>query len=156
MRSLCSTRAPTVSVVVGPPGGVASLPGLTAVEVPICCAMTCFTITGAAVSAVASANAMDLYFPSHCSPQNRINGPALIDRSRYENAATLEAAFRYCSSEPIANWRQIGTAPFGGVRGGERRNERIRRTVSPGRHAGGRNDRPRPHSAPGGEPGQPD
>ena len=64
MRSLCSTRAPTVSVVVGPPGGVASLLGLTAVAVPICCAMTCFIITGAAVSAVASANAMDLYFPA--------------------------------------------------------------------------------------------
>ena len=47
-------------------------------------------------------------------------------------------------------------APFGDVSGGERRNEWVRRAVSPGRHAGGRNDRPRPHSAPGGEPGQPD
>ena len=62
MRSLCSTRAPTVSVVIEPPGGVASLLGLTAVVVPICCAVTCFTIMGAVASAVASANAMDLYF----------------------------------------------------------------------------------------------
>ena len=36
MCSLCKTRAPTVSVVVEPPGGVASELGLTAVAVPIC------------------------------------------------------------------------------------------------------------------------
>ncbi len=58
MRSLCSTRAPTVSVVVEPPGGVPSELGLTAVAVPICCAMA-----GAATRAAASANAMDLSFP---------------------------------------------------------------------------------------------
>ena len=64
MRSLCSTRAPTVSVVVEPPGGVPSVLGLTAVAVPICCAMTCCTMAGAAAArAVASTNAMDLSFP---------------------------------------------------------------------------------------------
>src|SRR3974390_3707554 len=38
MRSLCITRAPTVSLSAAPPGGVPSLTGLTAVAVPTCCA----------------------------------------------------------------------------------------------------------------------
>jgi len=63
MRSLCSTRAPMVSVVVEPPGGVPSVLGLTAVAVPICCAIPCRTMAGAAAaSAVASVSAMDLSF----------------------------------------------------------------------------------------------
>lgn len=54
-------------------------------------------------------------FPNHGSPQirspqNLIKGPALTDRSRYENAATFDVAFRYCSSEANMNWRQIGTS----------------------------------------------
>jgi hypothetical protein len=40
MRSLCTTRAPTLSVVVLPPGGVLWLSGLTAVAVPTSCAKT--------------------------------------------------------------------------------------------------------------------
>lgn len=42
--------------------------------------------------------------------QNLINGPALIAKSRYENAATFDVAFRYCSSDPKTSFRQIGTS----------------------------------------------
>jgi hypothetical protein len=60
MRSLCSTRAPTVSVVVEPPGGLPSVLGLTAVAVPICCAIPCCTMAGAAAtSAIANAKATE-------------------------------------------------------------------------------------------------
>ena len=38
MRSLCTICAPTISVMVPPPGGVLSEVGLTAVAVPTCCA----------------------------------------------------------------------------------------------------------------------
>src|SRR6516165_8774915 len=48
---------------------------------------------------------------------------------------------------PDGHFETKADAPFGDVSGGERRNEWVRR---------GRNDRPRPHSAPGDEPWQPD
>jgi hypothetical protein len=66
MRSLCTTRAPTVSVVVEPPGGVLSVAGLTAVAVPTCCAMA-----GAATArTVASVKMMDLNFPTIAAPKS--------------------------------------------------------------------------------------
>src|ERR1051325_4452777 len=71
MRSLCITRAPTVSLSVAPPGGVLSLTGLTAVAVP-----TCWARAGAAASSTA-ANGNAMNFPvmtrpvSACSANDR-------------------------------------------------------------------------------------
>src|SRR6516162_9731749 len=61
MRSLCITRAPTVSLPVPPPGGVPSLTGLTAVAVPTCCA----SAGPAAISAAASGAMMNLTLMTH-------------------------------------------------------------------------------------------
>src|SRR5690349_2798787 len=71
MRSLCITRAPTVSLSVAPPGGVLSLTGLTAVAVP-----TCWASAGAATSS-AAVNGNTMNFPvmtrpvSACSANDR-------------------------------------------------------------------------------------
>src|SRR5690242_6410463 len=71
MRSLCITRAPTVSLSVDPPGGVLSLTGLTAVAVPTCCASA-----GPAVSSAAkSGNAMRFAVMTRC-----LNGCSVHDR----------------------------------------------------------------------------
>src|ERR1700751_134086 len=61
MRSLCITRAPTVSLSVAPPGGVLSLTGLTAVAVPTCCA----SAGAPAINAAASGAMMNLLPMTH-------------------------------------------------------------------------------------------
>ena len=95
MRSLCTTRAPTLSVVVLPPGGVLWLSGLTAVAVP-----TSWAKTGDVNKRSASQEERDGLFQFHAAPQNLSVGPALTCRSRMLNTDKFDTIVRYCTRAP--------------------------------------------------------
>src|SRR6516225_1935845 len=137
MRSLRSTRAPTVSAVVEPPGGVASLPGLTAVVVPICCAVLRRVRSRASMRWICILQPLQ---PSKSDQWSGANRQVAIRECRYVGGAV--SILQQRADRQLAPDRHFETkadAPFGDVSGGERRNEWVRRAVSPGRHAGGRN-----------------
>ena len=95
MRSLCTTRAPTLSVVVLPPGGVLWLSGLTAVAVP-----TSWAKTGDVIRAVPAKRSAMVFSSSMLAPQNLSVGPALTCRSRMLNTDKFDTIARYCTRAP--------------------------------------------------------
>ncbi len=152
MRSLCSTRAPTVSVVVEPPGGVPSVLGLNAVVVPICCA------TAGAAAPSASSKIRDWNFAIIGASSESGADRQVTIRERRDVRCRVSILQQRPQNElaPDRHFDAEPGLPFGRVRGGKRRDERIGRVVLPIRHARRRNDGPRTRARPRDQPRQPD